>query len=344
MWSLLRRVGLCAYLRWREECLAQREDSLRIVEPFEVGLELVAMQSDGVPPLEAIRNFSLRNVAQSDAFFAIDESATDFAYDRDRLAFTSPIATETPQNDKVVCRVFEKSKTTRAVVVVPHWNAPALAYGSLAKLLGLAGISVVVMSLPYHAGRRPESLPLASPMVSANLGRTIRSCRQALLETRLVLGWLERRAYQRIGILGVSLGSSIASIVAAHDARVCTAALLLTAGQFGEVVWTGRATRHIRQALEDQLTLAQLNDIWSVISPISYVDRLRDRRLPILVVSGRDDAVFQPELTSQFIGALRNCGMTPRWKVLPCGHYTLGTFPFSLAAMGSVLSFLRDTL
>jgi pimeloyl-ACP methyl ester carboxylesterase len=265
-------------------------------------------------------------------------------YDGHSLVFTSPIATETPANDRVICCVFEGNETTRAVVVVPHWNAPVSAYDMLAKVLRWAGIAVVVMSLPYHAGRRPESLRLASPMVSPNLGRTIRSCRQAVLEARLVLGWLERRGFRRIGIIGASLGSSIASIVAAHDARVHTVALLLTTGHFGEAVWTGRATRHIRQAFEERLTVTQLNDIWSVISPISYVNQLGDRNVPILVVSGRDDAVFQPKLTARFIDALKDRGITPRWRVLPCGHYTLGTFPFSLAAMGSVLRFLRDTL
>jgi dienelactone hydrolase len=335
---------LRGYLRWREERLARREDSLRSVEPFEVGFELLAAQTGGVQALEAIRQFSLRQVARSDAFFAVDESATEFVHEGDRLIFTSPIATETPANDRVVCRVFEGHERMRAVVVVPHWNAPASAYDRFGNVLRSAGIAAVVMSLPYHAGRRPAPLRLASPMVSANLGRTIRSCRQAVLESRLVVRWLERRGFRRIGIIGASLGSSIASIVAAHDARVRTLALLLTAGHFGEVVWTGRATRHIRQAMEERLTLKQLNDIWSVISPISYVNQLVDRNVPILVVSGRADAVFHPELTARFIDALEDRGMTPRWRVLPCGHYTLGTFPFSLAAAGSVLCFLRDTL
>ena len=128
------------------------------------------------------------------------------------------------------------------------------------------------MSLPYHDQRRPESQKLAAFMVSANLGRTIRSCRQAVLEARLAVMWLERQGYKRIGVVGSSLGSSIASIVAAHDSRVRVAALVMTAGHFGEVVWTGLATQHIRLALDGRLTLAQLNQVWSLISPISYVE------------------------------------------------------------------------
>ena len=45
-------------------------------------------------------------------------------------------------------------------------------------------------------------------MVSANLGLTIRSCRQAVLEGRMVLDWLTQRGHQRIGVLGVSLGTA----------------------------------------------------------------------------------------------------------------------------------------
>jgi pimeloyl-ACP methyl ester carboxylesterase len=181
-------------------------------------------------------------------------------------------------------------------------------------------------------------------MVSANLSRTIRSCRQAVLDARRVLDWLKASGYDRLGVLGCSLGSSIATIVAAHDERVNATAMLLLASRFGNVVWTSRATRHIRRAMDRHITLDELDEVWSLLSPISYMRALRSRDIPVLVVSAREDAVFQPYLTEEIMAAYRDVGIRHEWRRLPCGHYTLGNFPFSLYVLLAAIRFFRKHL
>jgi dienelactone hydrolase len=210
--------------------------------------------------------------------------------------------------------------------------------------LARAGVTALQVSLPYHDARRPLYEPIASKMVSANLGRTIRSSRQGVLDVRQAISWLEERGYTRVGIVGVSLGSSIASIVAAHDVRVRVAALMLMANDFAEVVWTGRATRHIRQVLQDRLSLEELKEFWSIISPSRYVDMPQAAKVRTLVIAGAQDAVFPPELTHKIIDAYREHRVPFGFSTLPCGHYTLASFPFSVVAFAAVLSFLRRNL
>jgi pimeloyl-ACP methyl ester carboxylesterase len=333
---------LQSYVRWREERLARIDEPHKQVEHLAYGLDLLGAAPVG-DSLSALRQYVRHHLAHSDAFFLPAREA-DFMFSRGRLTFTSPLETEDPVNQRVSCRVFEKPGQKRAVVLLPHWNATAAGYDRLARCLQLSGVTAVRLSLPYHDSRRPPAMRIASGMVSANLGLTIRSCRQAVLDARRVIDWLEDRGYTRIGVIGSSLGSSIASLVAAHDARVRAAALLLTAGQFGEVVWTGRATRHIRQAFDGRITLEQLNEVWSIISPITYVPGLRAHDIAMLVLSGREDTVFQPYLTERLIEAYHEHRVRHRWRTLPCGHYTLATFPFAGVALAWLVLHLREHL
>ncbi len=332
------------YLAWLEPRIASVDEEHKLLEPMEPGLELLTGAAASEAGWEAVRDYSLGHAAQSESFYAIDESSVEYVRERDRLWFPSPILTETAQNNRAGGRVLETSRRERAVVILPHWNAEGASYDRFADLLQIAGISSVRLSLPYHDGRRVEGMKIARAMVSANLGRTIRSCRQAVLEARLAVAWLRRRGYDRIGLVGCSLGSSIATITAAHEPRVRAAALILMASHFGEVVWSGRATRHIRRALEGRLTLEQLVDVWTLISPETYTRRLADRRVPLLVLSGRMDEVFPPHLTERFLTGLCEHGVPHRSKAWECGHYTMGVFPISLYVFGAVVRFLKESL
>ncbi len=92
---------------------------------------------------------------------------------------------------------------------------------------------------------------------------------------RCCLDWLESQGYEQFGILGTSLGSCYAFIASAHDARVRVNAFNHASMAFGDVVWTGQSTRHIRAAFEDAgMNQQHLYRLWSGISPVSYMDRL----------------------------------------------------------------------
>ncbi|HVX14283.1 MAG TPA: hypothetical protein VHC22_24065 [Pirellulales bacterium] len=314
-----------------------------MVEPYSCGLELLTGGEPRGEALAELKAFVNDRLADSQRFFT-PQACDDYQLKGDLLTFASPVVTETPQNNRASCRLFECKRRDRAVLILPHWNATADGYDRLAWSLKLGGVTALRMTLPYHAQRRDGARRIASQMVSANLGRTIRSCRQAVLEARLALDWLDQRGYRRLGIIGSSLGSSIASIVAGHDERVRAVVFLLMASRFGEVVWTGRATRHIRKALDGRLASSDLNEVWSILSPISYVRQLGEFRTSALIVSARQDNVFLPYLTQEIVNAYRAGRVDHQWLTLACGHYTLGRFPYSLQAFAASLRFLRKRL
>ena len=208
------------------------------------------------------------------------------------LRFTSPARTPYPENNVVNARWFP-ARGRRAIILLPHWNADAVAYVSLCRVMNLLGISVLRLSMPYHDIRMPAETSRADYAVSANIGRTLDAVRQGVVDIRSCLDWLETQGYSQFGIVGTSLGSCYAFIAAAHEPRLRVAAFNHASTYVADVVWHGQSTRHIRQGIEQQIDLDRLRQAWLAVSPMSYfkqvlalaekvADRLREIRSDFL--------------------------------------------------------------
>ncbi len=251
------------------------------------------------------------------------------------LRFTSPVRTPYPENDLVNARWYPapeermQGKPRRAMIVMPQWNADAFSHNVLCSLFNRFGISALRLSKPFHDIRRPTEIERSDYAVSANIGRTIAAGRQAVVDVRCCLDWLEEQGYEEFGILGTSLGSCYAFIASAHDARIRVNAFNHASMAFGDVVWTGQSTRHIRQGFEDAgLTQGQSYGLWSGISPVSYMERFAEFRKKVLVIYARYDLTFLPEYSEMVVQAFTKRGVDLTVKVLPCGHYTTGETPY----------------
>ena len=253
-----------------------------------------------------MRGWAADATAHSERFYAAPPGR-DFRFDGRHVRFPSASRTPHPDNDTVHARYFPASfrsgETRRAVVVLPHWNADPGSHVALAGLLARFGISAVRLSLPYHDARMPPELHRADYIVSANVGRTAQVCRQAVLDTRRAVDWLESRGYERIGVLGTSLGSCLAMLAAAHDARISAAALNHISPYFADVVWEGLSTAHVRAGLEGSIDLEVLRDVWLPISPAPFLDRMRGTRT--LLVYARYDLSFPVRLSRQLVAGFR---------------------------------------
>jgi hypothetical protein len=251
------------------------------------------------------------------------------------LRFTSPVRTPYPENDRVNARWFPATpekmagKPKQAIIVMPHWNADAFSHNALCSLFARFGVSALRLSKPYHDIRRPAELERADYAVSANVGRTIASCRQAVVDIRCCLDWLQQQGYEQFGILGTSLGSCYAFLASALDSRIRVTAFNHASMSFGDVVWTGQSTRHIRAAFEAiGMTHQRLSDVWAAISPSHYMDQFAASPRKILLVHATYDLTFLEEYSLQVIENFRRRGIDFVSKVLPCGHYTTGETPF----------------
>jgi hypothetical protein len=251
------------------------------------------------------------------------------------LRFTSPIRTRYPENDDVNARWYpahpetQKGKPKQAIIVLPQWNADAFSHNALCTLFNRFGVSALRLSKPYHDIRRPQELERSDYAVSANIGRTIEACRQAAVDIRCCIDWLEQQGYEQFGVLGTSLGSCYAFIAAAMDPRIQVCAFNHASTWFGDVVWTGQSTRHIRAAFEDAgLTQDTVREIFTSISPMSYMDRFAANPKRVLVVHATYDLTFIREFSLDVLKNFNRLNIDYVSKVLPCGHYTTGETPY----------------
>lgn len=332
-----------AYLEYREERLAAEEDAAKQVEPPEWGLDCLGLEAGAEAPLDVLLRYVAKSSAESAEYYQ-PRALGGWELEGSALTFSSALETGCRENDTVRARWFESGSRDRAVVLLPYWNAVGPSLDMVCRLAASAGISCLRLSLPYHDERRPPSMTYARDIVSANIGRTLRANRQAVLDIRAALDWLELRGYRRLGLWGMSLGSSVGTVAAAHDPRVAAAVFCCSAALFGEAVWTGRATRHIRSSLERAVNLEQLNALWSLISPGTFVPRLAGRPVSHLIITGVLDPVFLPYLTSALVDRYREHQVRCSWMKLSCGHYTLGTFPFNVRLLATAIRFLRQAL
>lgn len=333
----------------RERRIARRDT--RHIRPFEWGADYVCTHTNGDDPRALLRAHNERALADSTDYFARPAIKDYQLDDKNLLTWTSAVHTPAPENNTVRARLFRprnqpvNRQPRRAVVILPHWNAPALAYTELARIFARLGITALRVSLPYHDERRPPELERADFLVSPNVGRTLQSMRQAVLDTRAAVHWLAAQGFERIGIVGTSIGSCTAFLAFSHEPLLRTGVFNHVSGYFADVVWRGLSTEHVRAGFGDQLTLEDLRQYWLPISPLAYLARLSSQQpRPIRFISARYDLTFPADLSRDLINAVRATGHPLDVHWLACGHYTLGQAPWKYFDGWKIVTFLRKHL
>jgi len=351
MTSVLRPLGR-RYRDWMNEwennlCFRAND---RVVRPFDYGLEWskqwpcmpnrTTTYEDPVDYLLALNRCSITN---SDRFFGYTKPV-DFKLSGEWLEFTSPVLTPYAENNRVRARWFmARNGTRKAVVVLPHWNARLPQHNALCAGLQRLGISALRLSLTYHDSRMPAGLTRADYAVSSNICRTIDATRQSVIDTRSCFDWLEQQGFEDLGIIGTSLGSCYAFLASAHDPRIRVNVYNHCSTYFADVVWEGLSTRHIRKSLESAIDLDTLRKLWLCISPPSYW-KMYDPKKQSKFIYTRYDTTFPVHLSKQVVEGARLQNWQHEFAVLPCGHYTMGEFPFKFIAGYEICSYLKRHL
>jgi hypothetical protein len=343
---------------WERRLLSRTAN--RVVRPFEWGLEWIPSNGH-VTPVERVRHWVEEAMADTHAFF--DAAPThDYEFrpatagdvrrgEAGTLRFPSALTTPHAENNVVSARWFpaagepvraSSGARGRAVLVLPQWNSDVEGHIELSRLLARFGVSALRMSLPYHDVRMPSELTRADYIVSSNVARTVQVCRQAVLDARRAIGWLANQGYERIGILGTSLGSCLAMLTTAHEPRIRAQALNHVSPRFADVVWRGISTRHVREGLDGHIDLDLLRELWRPISPASYFRRVAHARS--LLVYARYDLTFPVDLSRELVQEFRRHELPHEVAVLPCGHYSTGSAPFKFLDGYLLTRFLRKSL
>jgi dienelactone hydrolase len=346
---------------WEHRLASVTKD--RVVRPFDWGTDWLPASADPAAAdvgseRDRVERWVDEVVADSHAFFT-PAPTTDYTFDAANtpsgeagwLRFPSALTTPHHENNTVVGRWFpaagEESLVTRrgrgrAVVVLPQWNSDAGGHIGLSKLLARFGVSALRLSLPYHDTRMPPELTRADYIVSANIVRTVQVCRQAVLDARRAIAWLRSLGFERIGILGTSLGSCLSLLTAAHEPLIRAQALNHVSPWFADVVWRGLSTRHVREGLNGHIDLEQLRRTWRPISPFIYLDQVRSTRT--LLVYAKYDLTFPVDLSRDLIAEFEKRNLPHQVSVLGCGHYSSGKAPFKFVDGYLLTNFLVRNL
>ena len=328
----------------RERYFAMLNDN-RIVRPFEWGTEFITDHPNGDDPRKLFSEYSKRMVANSDEFFFAPE-IKDFDLNGEILTWTSSIETPSPENNTAYATYFPHATNKKAaVLVLPHWNAKAGTYHDLCKFFNKVGLSALRLTLPYHEERMPPELERADYLVAPNVGRTLQSLRQSVVDTRSAVAWLKQQGYEKVGIVGTSIGSCVAFFAFVHDMTIDAAVFNHVSGYPADVVWHGLSTYHVKQGIGDNLDLEELREYWLPISPLAYMDKLAALpERPQRYIYTLYDLSFPVDLSRDVMRELRRRKIKHSKAAIPCGHYTLGEKPWVYLDGYKIISYLHKHL
>ena len=354
------------YMHKRERHYAMLNNN-RVVQPFGWGTEFVSEHANGGDPREALCEHSRHVVANSDEYFAAPEGI-EFSLEKRLypsaasmnagvlkkpvvqteipfLSWQSAVKTPSVENNTAIATYFPHENKRAAVVILPHWNAKAGTYFDLAKYFNKVGLSALRLTLPYHEERMPPELERADHLVAPNVGRSLQSIRQSIADTRACVSWLKDQGYEKVGIVGTSIGSCVAFMAFVHDMRIDAAVFNHVSGYMADVVWHGLSTYHVRESFGDNLTLEELREYWLPVSPMAYMDKLAAQPWrPQRYIYTKYDLSFPVDLSIDTMKALRKAGIPHSEISLPCGHYTLGEKPWVYLAGYKIIRYLHQHL
>lgn len=328
----------------RERHYAMLNDN-RVVREFGWGTEFVGGDENESNPAQFFREYARRTVEHGDEFFFAPD-VQDYQLNENSLTWTSEIETTSIENNTVRARFFPHAENKKsAVLVLPHWNAKVGTYFDLCKVFNRVGVSALRLTLPYHEERMPPELDRADYLVAPNVGRTLQSLRQSVVDTRAAVAWLKGQGYEKVGVVGTSIGSCVGFFAFAHDSTIDAGVFNHVSGYVADVVWQGLSTYHVKKGIGDNVTLDDLREFWLPISPLAYMNKLSKMPpRPQRYIYTLYDLTFPVDLSRDMMRALREHDIEHSVVKIPCGHYTLGEKPWVYLDGWKIVSYLRKHL
>lgn len=348
----------------RERYFAMLNDN-RVVREFDWGTEFIGeCDPNGHDPHRLFSEFARRTVERSDEYFSIPEISDfrlEFGADTrlmgesgfagasgqtpQTIAWTSAIRTPSPENNTAYAGYFRRTGARSAVVILPHWNAKAGTYFDLCRFFNKVGLSALRLTLPYHEERMPPELERADYLVAPNVGRSLQSIRQSVADTRAAVRWLKQRGYEKVGVVGTSIGSCVAFLAFVHDPHIDAAVFNHVSGYMADVVWHGLSTYHVRSGFGHNIDLPELREYWMPVSPMAYMEKLAAQRpRPQRYIYTLYDLSFPVQLSRDTMKALKEHKIKHSKSAIPCGHYTLGEKPWVYLDGYKIIRFLHKHL
>ena len=200
------------------------------------------------------------------------------------------------ENRTVHVTVLRHERPAPAVIALHPWcgGAPSLDGWLLgAEHLHRQGLDVYLMSLPFHGPRTPSGSFSGQQFPSPNIERTNESFAQAVWDARRVRLLALAHGSPSVGVMGMSLGACVASLVAVCERDLSFCVPLTPLVSVADVLWSAGEGRSERRAVEKRgVTRDVLERAFAVVAPLSYPLAIARER--VLIVAARGDRITPP--------------------------------------------------
>lgn len=183
--------------------------------------------------------------------------------------------------------------------------------------------SVVGLAFPYHASRSPSGARFSGEyFVSGDMIRTLEAIRQAVIDTRAVMNWLDAQTDTPTGVIGISLGAFITYLLLCADDRPAFAIPILGHGELIHGADDAVLMKNVNQDIQAQgINLDDTPELTFALTALEMRPRIPPER--ILPINGLYDMVVSPERAN----ALFNAWNIPEVVWLPGGHFSTLNMP-----------------
>jgi dienelactone hydrolase len=214
----------------------------------------------------------------------------------------------------------------RALVYVHGWLEPGPWIEEqvlLPRLYEELGVDVLHVQLPFHGSRNPKSALFHGEFFwTADLVRSFEAVRQSCIDARTLVAWLRAQGYDEVGVTGISLGGSIAMVLACVDPAPDYVVPIVSHLQLGEAVEEASILWRMKADLERfGVGRERRKEIFRRLGLESLRPKLPPERQ--LWIMARDDAW----IAARLVEAQWHAWGQPPIEWIPGGHMT---FPLSL--------------
>lgn len=310
-------------------------------KPLDPSVELLARGT--VQPKERVDESSIPEIyrlgTESFTFESEPEKVVQGIV-RTKVRIPSPITTPFPENNTIYCEYFRPvGEGPFACVIVLHIAGGDFELSRfMANAVAQGGVATVFVKMPFYGERRPPGSNVK--MLAPDVGIASGAMQQTVQDLRRVCDWIEGQPDldgDRIGILGVSLGSITGSLTCAIEPRITHACFIMGGANLHDVIYEsteGEAREYRKLWSESGGTRESLAKVMAPFDAATYADRLR-QRVVFMISASEDESI--PKASSL---ALWEAAGRQRIIWYPCGHYTM--VKYLMPALGHTVKFFRD--
>jgi dienelactone hydrolase len=241
------------------------------------------------------------------------------------LTFPSAVHTESEENNTVWARFWEPrgAGRKRPAALLLHWLGGKFElFELIGQRLAEHGIPALMMYMPDYGPRAAKDPERRDKLMKREMEQVLGNIRQAVMDARRAGDWLASRPDvepSRVGIVGVSLGAVIGSLVAGVDDRFGRSVFIIGGGDLPTIILHGsKETIAAKKKLEEAgLTVEKMRELWRDIEPCTFASRMRPEE--ILMVNAETDEVIPKESTLR----LYESAGRPEIRWFKGGHYAL---------------------